>query len=371
MAQTGRQSGGHGCVFGINPLSGGIFIAYNFAHNYQVRTMPNSFESTQAITTLPRRIALKALAASAAAIALPAWAAWPDKPIKIVVTFPAGGASDIVARVMAEQLGKKLGQAVVVENKPGAGGSVGGLVVTQAPADGYTLMLSNSTPISIGPFALEKQPYDPVDGFTHIALIGNAPCVVMANPQAPIRTMADVESFARKTGRLDFGSGGPASIGHIYGELMKKNMGVNLTHIPYRGGAPMTTDLIAGVVPIGIDVLTAYVPYFKSGQLIPVAVTSATRSPLVPDVPSVVEFGYNKLVLDNFFGLSGPPKMPADIVAKLNAACNEILASADIKKKMLDLGITTMPMSPAAFTTFVKNQVTLLAPTVKAAGVKL
>ena len=325
-----------------------------------------------ALTPRPsRRSALKTLAAGAAAACFPAWAAWPDKPIKIVVTFPAGGASDIVARVMAEQLGKKLGQAVVVDNRPGAGGSVGGLIVTQAPADGYTLMLSNSTPISIGPFALDKQPYDPVEGFTHIALIGSAPCVVMANPAAPIKTMADLEALARKSGRLDFASGGPASIGHIYGELMKKAMGVNLVHIPYRGGAPMTTDLIAGVVPVGIDVLTAYVPYFKSGQLVPVAVTSATRSPLVPDVPSVVEFGYRKLVLENFFGLSGPAKMPADVVARLNAACNEVLASAEVKKKMLDLGINTTPGSPAAFSGFVRDQVAALAPTVKAAGVKL
>jgi tripartite-type tricarboxylate transporter receptor subunit TctC len=193
----------------------------------------------------------------------------------------------------------------------------------------------------------------------------------MANPQAPIKTITDVEAQARKTGRLDFGSGGPASIGHIYGELMKKAMGVNLQHIPYRGGAPMTTDLIAGVIPIGIDVLTAFVPYFKSGQLVPLAVTSANRSPLVPDVPSVVEFGYRNLVLDNFFGLSGPAKMPADVVARLNAACNEILAGSDIKKKMLELGITTHPVSPAAFTGFVKEQVAVLAPAVKGAGVKL
>ena len=321
--------------------------------------------------SLSRRTALKTIAAGAASIALPALATWPDKPIKLIVTFPAGGASDIVARVMAEQLGRKLGQAMVVDNRPGAGGSVGGLVVTQAAPDGYTLMLSNSTPVSIGPFALEKQPYDPVEGFTHIALIGNAPCVVMANPNVPIKTITDVEAQARKVGRLDFGSGGPASIGHIYGELMKKNMNVNLQHIPYRGGAPMTTDLIAGVVPIGIDVLTAYVPYFKSGQLVPLAVTSATRSPLVPDVPSVVEFGYRKLVLDNFFGLSGPPRLPADMVARINAAANEVMASADFKKKMLDLGITTSPMSPAGFTSFVKEQVAALAPTVKAAGVKL
>ncbi len=318
-----------------------------------------------------RRSVLKGLAAGAAAVALPAMAAWPDKPIKIVVTFPAGGASDIVARVMAEQLARKLGQPVVVDNRPGAGGSVGGLVVHQAPADGYTLMLSNSTPVSIGPFALEKQPYDPVLGFTHVALIGSAPCVVMANPTAPIKTMPDVEAQARKAGRLDFGSGGPASIGHIYGELMKKAMGVNLVHIPYRGGAPMTTDLISGVIPVGIDVLTAFVPYFKSGQIVPLAVTSASRSPLVPDVPSVVEFGYRKLVLDNFFGLSGPANLPPDVVTRLNAACNEILASAEVRKRMLDLGITTNPASPAAFTGFVKEQVAALSPAVKGAGVKL
>ena len=322
-------------------------------------------------SSISRRTVLKTMAAASSTVALPAFAAWPDKPIKIVVTFAAGGASDIVARVMAEQLGKKLGQAVVVDNRPGAGGSVGGLVVNQAPPDGYTLMLSNSTPISIGPFALEKQPYDPVEGFTHIALIGSAPCVVMANPTAPIKTMADIEVQARKAGRLDFGSGGPASIGHIYGELMKKSMGVSLVHVPYRGGAPMTTDLIAGIIPVGIDVLTAFVPYFKSGQLVPLAVTSAARSPLVPDVPSVTEIGYRKLVLDNFFGLTGPARMPPDVVNRLNQACNEILAQADIRKKMLDLGIVISPGTPAAFTSFVKEQVATLAPTVKAAGVKL
>jgi tripartite-type tricarboxylate transporter receptor subunit TctC len=327
--------------------------------------------ATEAVS-ISRRRTLHALAAGAAAsLAFPALGAWPDKPIRIVVTFPPGGASDIVARVLAEQLAHKLGQAVVIDNRPGAGGSVGGTVVTQAPADGYTLMLSNSTPISIGPFALDKQPYDPIEGFTHIALIGSAPCVVMANPKAGLHTLADLESAAIKAGRLDFGSGGPASIGHIYGELMKNTLKLNLVHVPYRGGAPMTTDLIAGVVPVGIDVLTAFVPYFKGGQIVPLAVTSAKRSPLVPDVPSVAESGRRNLVLDNFFGLSGPPKMPADMVARLNAACNDILAQPEIHKKMEDLGIVLSPTTPAAFTSFVKEQVAVLAPTVKGAGVRL
>jgi tripartite-type tricarboxylate transporter receptor subunit TctC len=318
-----------------------------------------------------RRRVLQALGAGAASVALPALAAWPDKPIKIVVTFPPGGASDIVARLLADRLAARLGQAFVIDNRPGAGGSVGGLVVAQAPADGYTLMLSNSTPISIGPFALEKQPYDPVEGFTHIAMIGTAPCVVMANPKAGLKTIPDLEALAKKNGRLDFGSGGPASIGHIYGELMRKELALNLVHVPYRGGAPMTTDLISGVVPVGIDVITAFVQYFRSGQIVPLAVTSAERTPLAPEIPSVVETGHRKLVLDNFFGLSGPAKMPAEVVARLNAAVNETLAGVEIKRKMVELGITAAPASQPAFASFVKAQVNQLAPTVKAAGVKL
>ncbi len=320
---------------------------------------------------LSRRATLGLAAAGLAALALPARAAWPDKPIKIIVTFPPGGSSDILARVMAEQLTKKLGQSVVVDNRPGAGGTIGGAAVAQSAADGYTFMLSNTKPIALGPIALEKQPYHPVEALTHVAYLGSAPLVIMANPKAGIRTVADLEAAARKAGRLDFGSGGPGSIGHIHGELMKKVMGVNLTHVPYRGGAPMTTDLIAGVIPVAIDVITAYVPFFKSGQVVPLAVTGNERSPLMPEVPSVTELGYRKLVLENFFGLSGPAKLPADMVAKLNTACNEVLAQPEIKKKLVELGITGVPTSVAAFNTFLKDQVAVLGPAVKGAGVKL
>ena len=321
--------------------------------------------------TLNRRDFVRAGAAAAAGLALPSWAAYPEKPIRIVVTFAAGGASDIVARVIGEQLAKKLGQAVIVDNRPGAGGSVGGSNVVQSAPDGYTLMLSNSTPVSIGPFALEKQPYDPIADLTHIASIGSAPCVVMANPAAGINTIVDLENAAKKAGSLQFGSGGPASIGHIYGELMNRAMGIKMTHVPYRGGAPMTTDLIAGVIPVGIDVITAFVPFFKSGQIRPLAVTSAQRSLLAPDVPTVGEFGFSKLVLDNFFGVSGPAKMPADLVARLNAATNEVLAQPEIKKRLLELGVTATPGTPADFTAFVRNQVNALQPVVKAVRVTL
>ena len=320
---------------------------------------------------ITRRQCLRVAGAGAAALAFPAFAAYPEKTIKIIVTFAAGGASDIVARVVGEQLGKKLGQAVIVDNRPGAGGSVGGTAVVQSPPDGYTLMLSNSTPISIGPFALEKQPYDPLVDLTHIASIGSAPCVVMANPATPINTIVDLENAARKSGTMQFGSGGPASIGHIYGEMMSRALGVKMTHVPYRGGAPMTTDLISGVIPVGIDVITAFVPFFKNGQIKPLAVTSAQRSPLAPDVPTVAESGHARIVLDNFFGLTGPAKMPPDIVARLNAATNEVLAQPEIVKRLLELGVTVTPGTPAQFTRFVQNQVATLQPVVKTVRVTL
>jgi tripartite-type tricarboxylate transporter receptor subunit TctC len=318
-----------------------------------------------------RRAALQWLAAGAAAAALPAFAQWPDRAIKIVVTFPPGGSSDVLARVMAEQLAKKLGQPVVVDNKPGAGGTIGGAQVAASAPDGYTLMLSNTTPIALGPFTLDRQPYDPVAGFSHVAYLGAAPLVVMASKPSGLKTYAEFEAMARKEGRVDFGSGGPGSVGHIHGELLKKTTGINMVHVPYRGGAPMTTDLIANTIPVGIDVITAYVPFFKSGQLVPLAVTGTQRSPLMPDVPTMVELHQPKLVLENFFGLSGPAKLPPDVVARLNTACNEVLVMPEIQKKLTELGIVAQPETTAMFSRFVKDQVDVLGPTVKGAGIKL
>ena len=263
--------------------------------------------------------ALTLLAAGAA------HAAYPEKPIRIVVTFAAGGASDIVARVIADPLGKALGQAVIVDNKPGAGGTLGGQDVVRSPADGYTLMLSNSTPLSIGPFTVPKQPYDPVKQFTHVAALGIAPVLLMANPKTGPATLKDLPKAAAAPG-YSFGSGGPGSIGHIVGEMAKDVMKINMTHVPYRGGAPMTTDLIAGTIPLGIDVITAFVPMVKSGQIRGLAVTSRTRSTLLPEVPTVGELGWPQLVAENYFGVSGPAGLPKEVTDKLSKALAEIIA---------------------------------------------
>jgi len=308
------------------------------------------------------------LALAATALALlgteAAQAAWPEKPIRIVVTFGAGGASDIVARAISEPLAKALGQPVIVDNKPGAGGTLGGTEVVRSAPDGYTLMLSNSTPLSIGPWTVPKLPYDPVKQFTHIAMLGVAPVAIMAHPKSGPATLKDLPKVQ------SFGSGGPGSIGHIVGEMAKGAMKFQMTHVPYRGGAPMSTDLIAGTIPVGIDVVTAFVPVIKTGQIKALAVTTRSRTPLLPDVPTVVELGYPQLVAENYFGVSGPAGLPKDVTDKLGKALADIVADPAIVKRFEELGITTVKMSAADFGHLVEKQINDWAPALKAADIK-
>ena len=319
---------------------------------------------------MSRPLSLNTAIATLALATLPltTLAAYPDKPVRIIVTFAAGGASDIVARAISEPLSRSLGQPVIVDNKPGAGGTIGGLEVVRSAPDGYTLMLSNSTPLSIGPFTVPKQPYDPARQFTHVAMLGIAPVLIMANPKSGPASLKDLPRFAAQP--TNFGSGGPGSIGHIVGEMSKDAMKISMTHVPYRGGAPMTTDLIAGTIPLGIDVITAYVPMMKSGQIKGLAVTSRTRSPLAPEVPTVLELGLPQLLAENYFGVSGPAGLPKDVTDKLAKALADIVADPVIVKRFEELGITTVKMSSSEFASFVVKQINDWAPAIKAADVK-
>ena len=300
-----------------------------------------------------------------------ATAAYPDKPIRLIVTFAPGGASDIVARTISEPLGQKLGQPVIVDNRPGAGGSVGGLATVQAAADGYTLMMANSTPLSIGPFVLDKQPYDPVKQFSHIFYAGSAPVLFMASPKTGIDSLAGLAKLAAAKDGIPFGSGGPASIGHISGEFFNAMAKGRMLHVAYKGGAPMTTDLLGGQIPVGIDVITAFVPLVKSGQLKALAVTSAKRSPLLPDVPTTAEAGYPKLRIDNYFGVSGPAGLPKEVTDKLYDALVEVLTMPNVLKKLEENGIVYSQMTQAEYAALVASQIADWGPIIKATGTKL
>jgi len=297
---------------------------------------------------------------------------WPTKPIKIIVTFAPGGSSDIVARLIGPPLADKLGQPVIIDNRPGAGATIGGAAVAQAPADGYTLMLSNTAPISISPFMLDKPTYDPVKGFTHISYIGSVPNVFVVNPSVPAKNYTELVAWLKKQpNAIGYGSGGVGSIGHIVGEVMKQEAGVKMEHVPYKGSSPMHTDLLGGQILFAIDTLPQNVPYINTGKLRGIAVTSRTRMALAPDLPTVIEIGQPKLLAENFFGLSGPAGLPKPIVDRLNTAMNEVLAMPDVQKKLEDFGVALRKMSTAEFQDFVAKQVADWAPAVKASGATL
>ncbi len=298
--------------------------------------------------------------------------AWPRQPVKLIVTFPPGGSSDIVARVLAPLLSEKLGQSIIIDNRPGAGATIGAKMVADAPADGYTLMLSNTAPISISPFMLDKMTYDPVKNFSHIFYIGAVPNVFMVHPSVPVKNMAEFGAWLKtQKDPVPFGSGGVGSIGHIVGEIYKTSAGVQLTHVPYKGSSPMHNDLLGGTIKVAVDSLAQNIPYMKSGQLRLLAVTSRERMASVPEIPTVIEAGLPNLVAENFLGISGPAGVPREAVDKIHAAMAEIIKRPDVVRKLDDLGISPRAISPAEFTTFVANQVNAWAPAVKASGAKL
>ncbi len=298
--------------------------------------------------------------------------AWPQKPIRIVVTFSPGGSSDIVARLLQPGLQEKLGQTVIVENKPGAGSTIGANEVARAAPDGYTLLLSNTAPISISPFMMDKPPYDPVKGFAHIAYIGAVPNVFVVHPSVPARTMPELVKWINAQAKpVNYGSGGVGSIGHVVGEMFKQQYKLNMEHVPYKGSSPMHNDLLGGTLQFAVDTLTQNVPFMKEGKLVGIAVTSRTRAPMSPTLPTVLEAGYPKLVADNFLGISAPAGTPADVVEKINKAVGEVVARPDVAKRLSELGVESEAMTSAQFTRFVADQVNEWAPAVKASGARL
>ena len=297
---------------------------------------------------------------------------WPAKPVRIVVTFAPGGSSDIVARLMAAPLQAELGQPIIVDNKPGAGSTIGALEVARAEPDGYTLMLSNSAPISISP-AMQDQPrYDPVKSFAHVAYIGSVANVFVVHPSVPAKSFSELIAWIKaQPNPVNYGSGGIGSIGHLVGETMKNDHRLKMEHVGYKGSSPMHNDLLSGTIKLAIDTLPQNVPFMKDGKLRALAVTSPVRAPMAPDVPSVVELGQKKLVAENFLGISGPAGLSPQVVARIHAANKKALANPKVAQRLAELGVQSRDMTPQEFSAFVAAQVKDWYQPVKDSGAKL
>lgn len=264
--------------------------------------------------------------------------AYPTKPVRLIVPFPAGGATDVFARVLSQKLGEQLGVPLVVDNRPGAGGAIGSDAVAKSAADGYTLLLATSSTHAIGPSLNPRLPYQ-VSDFTPIAHVGNAPSIVLVPKDSPARNLAEWIDYAKKNpGRLNYASSGNGTIVHLGTELLKSQAGLFLVHIPYRGTALAIPDLTSGKLDLLVDSLPTGLPHVRDGRLRALAVTSAKRTPLAPELPAVAEVlpGYES---NTWFGLYGPKGMEPAVVERVNKALNQVLADAEVKERLARLGI--------------------------------
>ena len=275
---------------------------------------------------------------------------YPVKPVRLIVPFPAGGATDLFARSLSQKLGDKLGQPVVVDNKPGAGGTLGSDLAAKAVADGYTLLLSTTSTHSIGPNLNPKIPYDAMRDFTPIGQVGNAPSIMLVPNSSPARTVQEWIALARQNpGRLNYASSGNGTIVQLTAELFKSQANLFVVHIPYKGTALAIPDLVSGKVDVLFDSLPTGLPHVRDGRLRALGVTSAKRTPLAPDLPPISDVlpGYESTT---WFGLFGPKGLPAEVVARVNTAANQVLKDPEVIDKLTRLGIEPVGGTPAQFT---------------------
>ena len=297
---------------------------------------------------------------------------WPTRPIKLVVTFPPGGSSDIVARVLAPLLSEKLGQSIVIENKPGAGSSIGAQIVAHSANDGYTLLVSNSAALSIAPSLLQSPGYDPVRSFEHLAYIGAVPTVFAVHPSVPANTLSELVSWIKEQpAPVAFGSGGAASVGHLVGEQFAQTLKLSMEHVPYRGAGPMRADLLSGHIKIAIDALPQNIALQKQGRLKLLALTSPRRVAQAPAVPSVAELGLAQLVSENFVGISAPAGLPKALGEKIATAVRQISARADFAQSLETQGFVMRDMEASAFSKLIAEQHQAWAGIAKKTGARL
>jgi tripartite-type tricarboxylate transporter receptor subunit TctC len=271
--------------------------------------------------------------------------AYPNKTLRLVIPFPAGGATDIIGRVLAQKLGERLGQTVVVDNKPGAGGSIGSDLVAKAPADGYTLLLATSSTHSIGPILAKNLPYAVDRDFTPIGGVAEATNVLVVGSTQPVKTVPDLLAMMRANPGTTFASSGNGTIVHLQGELFAYMAGAVMTHIPYKGTALAMPDVISGQVTMVFDSIVSALPHIKAGRVRALAVTASKPSPLLPDVPTVDGSGLKGYVADTYFGLFAPAQTPKEIVTRLQAEMASVVQSAEVREKFAQQGVEPLGTS--------------------------
>ena len=312
---------------------------------------------------------LAALAVGAASSG--AWAQdYPSRPVRIIVPFTAGSATDILARTVGQKLNELWNQAVVVDNRGGAGGTIGAGVVAKSPADGYTLLV-HSAAQAVNPFIYPSLPYDTLKDFVQVAPLGGQPNVLVVAPSTGYKTVADLIADAkRRPGVLNFGSAGIGSGTHINAEKFKLAAGIDVVHVPYKGTPEALTDTMTGRVTYFFSPISAALPHVREGKLLALAVSSAKRSSVLPNVPTVAESGLSGFDYNLWVGMFAPAGTPADVVERLNRDVNRVLSEADVRERLASLGAEPMPMSTVEFDRFVRAEMDDAAKVVKAAGIK-
>ena len=297
---------------------------------------------------------------------------YPNKPIRMIVTFAAGGGADFMGRMIGQKLSETLGQSVIVDNRAGAGGAIGNEAAAKAAPDGYTLLLGAAGPLVISPALYAKLPFDTLKDLTPITLLAHVPFALCAHPSVPAAGVKELIALAkRRSGKLNFGSSGTAGAPHLAGELFKASAGVNMVHVPYKGLAPAITDLIGGQLDLIFADVNLVKPHVESNRLRGLAVTGATRSPILPQLPTVSEVALPGYQAGTWYGVLAPAGVPREVVAKLNAEINRILASGETRERLATQGAEPAGNTPEQFAAMIRTELDKWAQVVKAANIKL
>ncbi len=308
------------------------------------------------------------------AVVVPAQAAetaYPAKPVRMIAPYPPGGTSDIIARIVGQKLNEAWGQQIVVDNRAGANGGIGSELAAKSPADGYTLLVGNMTPIAANPSLYAKLGYDSLRDFAGITLVAAGPNVLVVNPALPVKSVQELTAYAKANpGKLNFGSGGAGSPAHLAGEMFKSLTGVAMTHVPYKGTVLSVNDLIAGQVQLVFSDAPPAVPHVKSGKLRALAVTGAKRTPLMPELPTIAEAGVAGFAFDNWWGILVPAGTPKAIIGRINTEIVKAMQTSDVKDRFANLGVEAIHSTPAAFDDYIKSEHAKMAKIIKASGAR-